>query len=233
MILLYILGIFAALIFLLLMTKAKVHIKSDGDVVFKVGAGPVMVKVFPKKEKKLRLRDFTHKKFLKKMSALEQKKGKKKKKSKSEKKKQSFDEKRDSITSTVDLVLEILGRVEKYTSKLSAKLDRLYLSVGGKDPADVAVKFGVLSSATGLLLELLDTKTTLKVKDPRNISVVCDYFSSDIKFALDVTLKIRILDALKSGVEILMLKLKHDSDNKLNFTNTERQESQNGREQAE
>lgn len=233
MILLYILIIIAALIILLLMTKAKVRIKSDGDIDLRVGAGPVMVKIYPKNEKKLRLRDFTHKKFLKKMADLEAQKAKKKTKPVKEKKKQSFEEKRNTVTSTVELVLEILSRVEKYTSKLSAKLDRLYLSVGGKDPADVAVKFGVLSSATGLLLELLDTKTTLKVKDPRNISVVCDYFSSDIKFALDVTLKIRILDALKTGVEILMLKLKHDSDNKLNFTNTERQESQNGREQAE
>jgi len=229
MVLLYILVIIAALIFLLLMTKAKVRIKSDGDIDLRVGAGPVMVKIYPKKEKKLRLRDFTHKKFLKKMAALEAKKAKKKTKPAKEKKKQSFEEKRDTVTSTVELVLEILSRVEKYTSKLNAKLDRLYLSVGGKDPADVAVKYGTLSSAAGLLLELLDTKTTLKVKDPSNISVVCDYFSSDIKFALDVTLKIRILDALKTGVEILMLKLKHDSDRKINFTNTERQESQNGR----
>ena len=67
MILLYILGIFAALIFLLLMTKAKVRIKSDGDIDLRVGAGPVMVKIYPKNEKKLRLRDFTHKKFLKKV----------------------------------------------------------------------------------------------------------------------------------------------------------------------
>ena len=98
--------------------------------------------------------------------------------------------------------------LEKYTSRINANLDSLYLSVGGKEPSEIAVKFGALSSAVGLLLELLDSKTKLKVKSPEKISVVCDYLSSDIKFSIDVTVKIRILDVVKTGIEILVLMLK-------------------------
>ena len=47
MIVLYIFGIIVAFLVLLLMTNVKVHVKSDGDFNVKVGAGPVMLKVFP------------------------------------------------------------------------------------------------------------------------------------------------------------------------------------------
>lgn len=233
MIILYILAALTVLTLLLLMTNVKIHVRSDGDMTLRAGAGPIMIKLIPKKKKRIRLRDFSHKKYLKRMEELRTKKEKKKSKSKEPKKKLTPDEKRDTVTSVIELVLEILGRLEKYTSKLNSSLDQLYVSVGGKDPSEVAVKFGVISSAVGLLLELLDLKTRLKVKNPDNISVVCDYLSPDIKFVLDVTVKIRILDALKTGIEILMLKIKHDISRKSKFTNTERQESQYGREQAE
>ena len=230
MIFLYILGVFVLLIFLLLMTNVKIHIKSDGEFALRAGVGPFMIKIKPKKQKKIKLRDFSHKKYLKKMEALKLKKQKKKKKP--DKKVKTKEEKKDSVTAIIDLVINILGNLEKYTSRINAKLDSLRLTVGGKDPAEVAVRFGVLSSAVGLLLELLDSKTQLKVKDPENISVSCDYLSPDIKFSVDVAVKIRILDVVKTGIDILVLWLKRGT-NKINLLNKERQESQNGREQTE
>ena len=131
-----------------------------------------------------------------------------KKKDKPQKREKTKEEKKDSVSSVIDLVGDIIGNLEKYTSRINANLDSLYLSVGGKEPSEIAVKFGALSSAVGLLLELLDTKTKLKVKSPEKISVVCDYLSSDIKFSIDVTVKIRILDVVKTGIEILVLMLK-------------------------
>lgn len=241
MIFLYILGVLAFLIFLLLMTNVKVHVKSDGDLTLRVGAGLIMLGILPKKQKKIKLRHFSHKKYLRKMEALQKKREEKqKKKEEKQKTKEKADdkvktkeEKKDSVMSIIELVIEILGNLEKYTSRINAKLDRLYLSVGGKDPSDVAVKFGVLSASVGLLLELLDSKTKLKVKNPDNLSVVCDYFSDDIKFFIDVTVKIRILDVVKTGIEILVLWLKHSINKKTNILSNERQVSQNGREQAE
>ncbi len=234
MIFLYILGVLALLIFLLLMTSVKVHVKSDGDLTLRVGAGLIMLKLMPKKQKKIKLRDFSHKKYLKKMEELKKKKqAKQDKKEKPEKKVKTKEEKKDSVTSIIDLVCEILGNLEKYTSRINAKLDRLYLSVGGKDPSEVAVKFGVLSASVGLLLELFDSKTKLKVKNPDNILVACDYFSDEIKFFIDVTVKIRIFDAVKTGIEILVLWLKHNINKKTKILSKERQVSQNGREQAE
>ena len=59
-----ILGVIALLIFLLLMTNMKIRVASDGDITLKAGAGPVMLKLMPKKQKKVKLRRFTHRKYL-------------------------------------------------------------------------------------------------------------------------------------------------------------------------
>ena len=168
MIVLYILGVLALLIFLLLMLNIKVHVKSDGELALRAGAGPVMIKLIPKKEKKIKLKDFSHKKYLRKMEALrldkEKKAAKKRKKQEKPKKVKTKEEKRDVVTSIIELVIDILGRLDKYTSRINAKLDKLILSVGGKDPLDASVKFGVLSTSVSLLLELLNSKTKPSTK---------------------------------------------------------------------
>ena len=49
---LYVLIILILAVVLLLMTKVKVNVISDGELSLKVGAGPIMFTVVPKKQKR-------------------------------------------------------------------------------------------------------------------------------------------------------------------------------------
>ena len=59
-----IIGVIVLLLFLLLMTSVKVRIISDGEITLKVGAGPVMIKLLPKKNKRKKIKKFTQKRYL-------------------------------------------------------------------------------------------------------------------------------------------------------------------------
>ncbi len=191
-------------VLLLLMCKIKVRVVSDGDIKVKLGVGPVMVGVFPARKKKLRLRDFSHKRYLKKQSADASGKIKKQVNTESGKsKKGTFDE-------TKDFLLELVGRVGKYTGKLHSKVSALSVKVGGSDAATTAITYGAVSQGVAYLLEILDCKTRLKVPHPERLEVLCDYTAEKVTFNADVTFCIRIIDALKCALELLSVKLKHD-----------------------
>lgn len=200
-------------VFLLLMTCAKVRIISDGEITLKVGAGPVMIKLMPKKAKKQKIKGYTQKKYL---ALVEAHRAELKRKSdEKEREKSSPKEKKEkgSIGNTVSFVIKVLERLDTYTGRLRAKITRLHVTVGGSDAAGAAVTYGIVSQSVSYLIEILDCKTRLKIADPDDMSVKCDFTAEGISFILDLTVKLRILDALRTGVDVLFIKLKHDSEN--------------------
>lgn len=217
-----------AVITLLLLLSPKVRVTFKDGLVLKAGVGPVMIKIISpdKKKKKIKLRDFSQKKYLKKIAGLKKQKSAPKKK----KKAAHVEKPKGSVTDMVELVLEIVSRLEKYFGRIGTRVSRLRITVGGNDTADAAIKYGAACQAVAYLTEILKTKTRLRVGRGDEISVTCDYFSSDIKIDADIEIRIRVLDALVTGVDVLLLKLRHDekiSARNLN-ENSERQEIKNG-----
>ena len=192
---------------LLLFLNPKVQIMYADGIVVKAGVGPLMIKIISsdKKKKKIKLRDFSQKKYLKKIAELKAKKSAPKKEKTGHEKKA-----KGSANDMVELVLEIVSRLEKYFGRIGTRISRLRVSVGGKDTSDAAVKYGVACQAVAYLIEILNMKTKLKIGKKDDVSVSCDYFSRDIKIDADITVNIRVIDALKTGIELLVLKLKHD-----------------------
>lgn len=202
---LIVLGVILCLIFLLLMTCVKVNVISREDITIRVGAGPFLIKVFPKKEKKIRLKDFSKEKYLKLLE--EEKKAPDTPEEKKEKKKE-----KGSIPRTISLVRRILERLDVYTGRIYTKVSHLDVAVGGDDAASAAIAYGAVSQSVSYLIELLDQKTRLRIPNPEKLSVRVDYLADGTKFSLDLTIKIRIIDALRTAVEILMIKMKHDGE---------------------
>jgi len=235
MIALTIVGVILLLIFLLLMTSVKIRVISDGDITLKVGAGLFMIKLLPKKQKKIKLRRFTHKKYLAMIEAertAKQAKDAEKQAKKDAKKSSSESEsKKGSISNTVSLVVKILNRLDVYTGRIRTKITSLDVTVGGDDAASAAVTYGIVSQSVTYLIELLDCKTRLKLPTPEKLSVKCDYTEKSISFSLDLIVKLRILDALRTGIDILLIKLKHDSENLNNRSNNalRKADNNNGR----
>ena len=214
-----ILGVIALLIFLLLMTNLKIRVASDGDITLKAGAGPVMLKLMPKKQKKVKLRRFTHRKYLALVEA--EKKGLQEKKAEQEAKKSKQKEKgtKESIANTVSLIAQIIERLGVYAGRLRTKIKSLDVTVGGDDAASAAVTYGVISQSVSYLIEILDCNTKLNIPDPDRLSVKCDYTAKEISINVDISVKLRVIDALRTAVDIMLLKMKNDSKNKISRQN--------------
>ncbi|MBR5633372.1 MAG: hypothetical protein IKW68_05260 [Clostridia bacterium] len=233
MVALYIVSILIIVIALLLMTKVKLRLLSDGDLRLKVGVGPFMVTLLPSKQKKIKLRDFTHKKYLKKLQLLRQEKERlaaeaEAKKLKKQAEKESGENKLSGLT---DFIMTLLSKYEKYTGRLNTEVKRLDVSVGGKDASAAAISYAVYSQAVAYILEILESKTKMKPLKEGRVNVVCDWFSDKTDVSADVVVKIKVWDAIVSAVEILMLKIQHSNKNVNN--NSESEDHKNGREQTE
>ena len=226
-----ILVVIALLIFLLLMTNLKIRVASDGDITLKAGAGPVMLKLMPKKQKKVKLRRFTHRKYLALVEA--EKKGLQEKKAEQEAKKSKQKEKgtKESIANTVSLIAQIIERLGVYAGRLRTKIKSLDVTVGGDDAASAAVTYGVISQSVSYLIEILDCNTKLKIPDPDRLSVKCDYTAKEISINVDISVKLRVIDALRTAVDIMLLKMKNDSKNKISRQNniSRKADKDNGR----
>lgn len=214
-----ILVVIALLIFLLLMTNLKIRVASDGDITLKAGAGPVMLKLMPKKQKKVKLRRFTHRKYLALVEA--EKKGLQDKKAgqEADKSKQKEKGKKESVANTVSLITQILERLGVYAGRLRTKIKSLDVTVGGDDAASAAVTYGVISQSVSYLIEILDCNTKLNIPDPDRLSVKCDYTAKEISINVDISVKLRVIDALRTAVDIMLLKMKNDSKNKISRQN--------------
>ncbi len=206
-----IIAIILLLIVSLLLCPIKLSVVSDGKLTVKAGVGLIMLDILKKKRKKLKLRDFSQKKYLAKIEAL-----KKTKQKTTVKKEEPEKGEKTPLSETVDFILEILRKVDTYTGRLKTRIKRLELTVGGTDPAFTAIAYGVASQATAYLVETLDTKTKLIRKESDVVTVNCDYCSAEYKLSADIELSIKVIDGIRTAIEILMLKAKHEA----NTTNT-------------
>ena len=233
MVALIIVATIIVLITILLLSHVKLIVRSDGDIDLRVKFGFLSFKLnSPKKKKKIKLSDFTQKKYLQKLRLLEEEKKKEKtadatKKDKKEKKQKKQKDK-NALSDTVEFILEIIEKAETYTGRLVTEVRHLTLIVGGKDPAAIAVTYGVLAQTAAYLLEILDLRTKLKKPAENAVNITCDYLSEKTVFDVDISVKIRIIDALITAVDILMIKLRHDSKNINTYKNKESEERSNG-----
>ncbi len=203
------------LILLLLFSVAKAQIRSDGTLSLKAGLGFIMIRILPKKEKKPpRVSSFSQKKYLKKLKREDEKKKKRElkktrkekpeKKEEKEKPKKSFSEKFDEIKNLLSAIVETAG---KYSKKLRITIDGLSISVGADEASDTALRYGAISQSVSFLLEFLDVKTTLNVKEGAP-DVHADFVSGKFDLYADITVGVRVINALRIGFSILVKKIK-------------------------
>lgn len=211
-------GCVLLLILVLLFSVAKAEIRSDGTLSLKAGIGSLMFRILPKKEKKPPgISSFSQKKYLKKLKREEEKakkrdakKAKKKekkeleKKKEKEEKKKSFSEKFDEVKNLLSVIVETAG---KYSKKLRITISDLRITVGAPDASDVALRYGAISQGVAYLLEFLDTKTTLDVKEGA-VEVNADFVSGSFDLLADVTVGIRVINAVRIGLSVLIKKIK-------------------------
>ncbi len=207
---------------LLLMLRIGVSIRLCDDTKLSLGVGIFRIRLYPKREKKLRLSDYEIKKF-RKRKAKEEAKAKKKAAKKAEKdakKKKSAvgkasedvkahtKEKRD-ISELLDTVLEVVRVfLERFGRHLYIKVGRLRIIVASGDAATTAVLYGAVCGAVQCLLELLDNSVKLKLPKNEEIVVTTDFTTEKTRADVDITFSFRLWQIFDMAIRSLWAYIK-------------------------
>lgn len=197
---LYILGGLLLLILLILMLRIRITVSyskspgADGVSAF-AEVGPVRIKLYPKKSDKVKLSDFSAKKYRQLLEEDTMRSAETKPdEQKPEKKKNEFLP--GGFGETAELILEL---VEKFTGHLRCEILKLRLNVGTKDAASTALTYSGASAGVFFLIETLNTKTDLRIRSPENVYVRPDFGGGEICGDIGVRLSIRVINILRAG----------------------------------
>ncbi len=182
-------------------------------------------RLFPRKEKKIKLKNFKIKNFRKmrlkeekrllakqkKKAEKEQKKAEKaqKKEAKGEVQKEESEGKRSLRENTVfvlDLVKYVLARaLSKFGKYLRIEIRQIDITVAGEDPAKTAITFGTVVQAVSYIKELADQTLNVRYPEKREqyIAVRVDYLSAEPTVLLDISFGIRIWQIIAVGIAAL------------------------------
>ncbi|MBR6676236.1 MAG: hypothetical protein IKL24_02765 [Clostridia bacterium] len=216
MIVLYILLGIILFFALILSLHIKVFIKLDDGLRLRVGLGPVVLTLSPKKKKKVKASDFTYKKHQKRLLKDKKKKDKKAKKQaeKEEKKKQAKLLKKEAETAAeaseeaaagnklgtiLELIKFVLLEIPIFASYIKTDVRKLIIIVGGKDADVTARSFGAVSAIVANLMELLSNKTQLRPVRENTVGVFADFTAEKITYNLDLYFKLRLFSIVRVG----------------------------------
>ncbi|MBR5445669.1 MAG: hypothetical protein IKV57_06080 [Clostridia bacterium] len=192
----------------------RVRIRLEDEFTVLAGIGPLVLFRTPAKKKPVNLRDFTYKKHQKRLqkerAALLKKKQKKlessarkeqKKQQKNEEKEKArqlekttaaANKKENKLEAILDIVSCVLEGLPKLFGGFKCRIYRLDVTAGGRDAAEAAKNFAILSQSMAYLLEFLDNKTRFVRPKPETVAVRVDFLLEKTRFEGDFYLQIRI-----------------------------------------
>ena len=165
------------LIALFLLIRIRIVIDYKGENIklnLRILGIPITLLPNKKKNKKIKLSDYSYKKQQKKQKKTlfkKSKKNKKKKESLKVKEKPSLSE---AIPIIADIVKYLLG---KFLHHLRIDITEIKITVGTDDAAKTAIMFGIINQAAAALLDLLSTITNVKKNRKDEIGVYADFTS--------------------------------------------------------
>ena len=198
-VLLWILGVLAALIVLLCLTRVGVHaVFRGGDAVIRARFGPFRFRVYPPKEKKTK-----SDKPKKEKKEKKQKPPKEKPKGEKKKPKIGLEDIKDAVRTLWLPLKRALGRTRR-----GIRVDPLDLSVtvgGGEDPAAAAELYGYLHAGVWTGMPVLER--LLVIPDPHiHIGIDFDRAQTEASGEAGISIRIGTLLGVGLGVGIPALK---------------------------
>ncbi len=205
---------------LLLSCRIQVYLILKEELTVRAGFGPIVLKLTPKKKKKIKLSDFTYKKHQKRLKKDRLKSEKKalKKSQKNEKKKQAKElavtakesanstdpaEDTNKLATILALLEFVADELPKFFSNFRTKIKVLEIKVAGKDADDTARKYGLMCAVVSGFVEFLDCKTKMTRRKTDHILVSADFTAEKTKFLLDVSFKLSLFAIVCTGIRSL------------------------------
>ena len=185
---------------LLLLLRIRLTITLRDKVSLTLSILCFRIRLFPRKQKKVKWRQYSPKRAAKiaarkakKQAKKQAKKAAKKAKKATEKHLATTDRPQEKMTLAEKLVLvralaaTLLRKTHKH---LKLKMARLHIRVATGDAASTAILYGAVSGVLASLLALLDRATSLRAKQPQ-VAVFADYLSekpsADVKLVFSIS----------------------------------------------
>lgn len=216
---LIIIGVILLLFLGIAMTRLKFRIAYVDDIVAVAQVLFIKIRIYPKKIKRLRARNFRIKRFRSRVKRsvsrseikmekarlrAEKKKQKKKAKSGDKGSGEGVKKKRD-LKSLSRLLLRLLKVfIQKFPRYLQVTVSKFVIGVATEDAADTAITYGYVVQSAQYMLTYIKLNSNLKKARKSVVSVYPDFTTDKPKIELDVTLSIRIWQALALGASLAL-----------------------------
>ena len=198
------------IIALILSLRVKVFLRLEDVLTLRAGLGPVVLRILPKKQKEIDLRDFTYEKHQKRLKKEQKKKDKKKAKTqkkteakalaeKAERASQHGEESEDTakLATVAEIIEFVTTELPRLASYIHTDIVMLRISVGGSDAAAAAKKYGMICALSSLIIELLENKTVLKKMKNDAVSITADFVSEKTVFNVDFNFRISLFSIIR------------------------------------
>ncbi len=210
----YIIGGICLFLFAVCMIRAEAVISFDGEFGLTVRAAGIPIRILPKKQKKIRLRDYTpraverRRKKEEKRAAKKERRAAKKEAKKAKGASGKKEKKKTDVLATVRLIAAaVKTAVSRFGKHLRVRVARLHLAVATGDAASTAILYGAVSQTVAYTAALLDSTSTLKNPAKSDVRIYADYLSEKTSADIEIGFSLRVwqlLDILfRSGFSII------------------------------
>ena len=192
----------------LLFLKIRVCLSYEEEFSIKVKVLFLNFSIFPKAEKKIKVKDYSTKKLQKRQDKLKKKNLKKeqKKQKRSEEHQQNKADKIKGALEIIKIVLEnVLSPFGKY---LKVEILKLYIKIATDDPSKTAIIYGGVSQSASYIIEWLSNITNVDVKRKESIQVYADFLSEKSEAKINLTLGLRVWHILSISFKFAFAFLK-------------------------
>lgn len=220
-------GVILLFFVLLALTKLKFRLAYQDGIVATAQVLFVKLRLYPRKKKRLKEKDFRIKRFRRRVKKNIRKseekaerdrlKAEKKKERKKKKAAEAASEpkKKRDVKALARLLIRLLKAfMSKFPRYLQTTVSRLVIGVASDDAANTAVTYGYVVQSVQYMLTFVEENSNLKESRNAVISVYPDFTSESSKIEIDLTFSIRIWQLVALGITIVMAYLKKDKKTK-------------------
>ena len=224
-------GIILIVFFAIAMTRLKFRLAYVDGIVATAQVLFIKLRIYPKKKRKYKVKDFKIKRFRKRTkrniqraeAKAERKRLRAEKKKNRKKKKSGSDEveceqggkKKRAIKPLVRMLLRVLKVfIQRFPRYLQITVSRLVIGVATDDAANTAVTYGYVCQSAQYLITYIKLNSNLKQTRKAVVSVYPDFTAVKPKIELDVTLSIRIWQVIALGIALALAYLNKGNKSK-------------------
>lgn len=209
-----------ALVCLILLIPIGIELRYDGEITLSARTAFLRFRLIPKRRKKIRLRNFSKKRY-EKMLAKEKEKAEKKRKTRSVRtsqhkeaeQKRDGGEKKTTLAADLwelrDIMLDIFG---DFVRKIRTDRLKIHLTVGASDAASCALLYGAASQFTAYALELVRSQTRISCRE--DVAVTADFASEETYADIELCFRVHVGNVLASvfrlGIEYFKKMIKEN-----------------------